>query len=174
MNGKKKENLITFQFKSNQTISLHNGQSMGSAVNRHESEVYYCAPITCLMFIHWKINFKMMQLGTQSPSLVHVIQVLLLHVIFILPSTVNIDPRALFTSLTAQSGHVQIDFAFEYTFNGFRARLDGKSRWYQFMAFHSGVASSDRRSLFCVVIYCRGKFFLKMHRKWILILNGHI
>lgn len=36
LNGKrnstnKRENLITFQFKSNQTVSLHNGQSIGSA-----------------------------------------------------------------------------------------------------------------------------------------------
>lgn len=33
MNG---ENPITFQFKLNQTISLHNGQSMGSAVPNME------------------------------------------------------------------------------------------------------------------------------------------
>jgi hypothetical protein len=41
----KRENLITFQFKSNQTESLHNGQSIGSAgpSNGHESEVYYRA-----------------------------------------------------------------------------------------------------------------------------------
>lgn len=55
MNGErhrlKGANLITFQFKLNETVSLHNGQSMGSAVRRrgrrHESEVYYSAPITC-------------------------------------------------------------------------------------------------------------------------------
>lgn len=28
----KEENLITFQFKSNQSVSLHNGQSIGSVV----------------------------------------------------------------------------------------------------------------------------------------------
>jgi hypothetical protein len=50
MNRKRsRENPITFQFKSNQNISLLNGWTAngGQHENGHESEVYYRAPITC-------------------------------------------------------------------------------------------------------------------------------
>lgn len=48
--GKELNNLITFQFKVNQTNSMHNGWTFilpkGQLIG-HESEVYYSAPITC-------------------------------------------------------------------------------------------------------------------------------
>lgn len=65
------------------------------------------------LFIYWKINFKMMLLGLQGSCCMSC-----------LCPTSNIDRSLLlkcFTSLSTErkSGHVRIDFTFEYVLNGF-------------------------------------------------------
>lgn len=141
MNGnrsrvKKKRNLITFQFKLNQTISLYiewmDGQSIGSAVwtwigsllpRAHHVSLCHCWP----MFIQWKINFKMMQLGTQC-SLTH--SSLQWRCLVACCSRRYSKYWSISTLFTAHCSHVQIDFTFEFAFNGFC--LWGKW-WFHFM-----------------------------------------
>lgn len=72
-------------------------------------------------------------------------------------------------SLKAQSGHVRIDFAFEYAFNGFlvMGTVNGFNLLY-FMDHHQGVPSSAVNAR---ILHYHLRWTCKMHQRWAFNIN---